>query len=443
MEQHETITNTSGGIGVADIAARIRSGIARPAEYVDNAWASIARRDEQVKAWAHVPSRDALSAGTHGIDPAAPLAGVPFGVKDVIDVAGMPTRYGAQLPSSGDAPVDAACVAMLRAAGAVPVGKTVTTEFAYRTPGATRNPHDLNRTPGGSSSGSAAAVAAAMVPMALGTQTGGSMIRPAAFCGVVGFKPSIGMLPRNGMKVLCESLDTIGWYARTVTDVNEIARVLLPHRGEAPIPARAPRIAVIRGGYPHALEEDARKVLEDVIQRLQAQGADCVEMQVPHELEQLADAHRVIMRYELAASLSPVADRYADRLSDALQSCIRDGLATSASDYQAMLAVQRGMTRDWGRLARNADLIVTPSVSGIAPIGLANTGSSAFNVAWSVLGWPCLHLPAGVSREGMPLGVQLVGPRDRDPDLLAWAARIERSLSHTDRASRDRQAPMA
>ncbi|MGG1944487.1 amidase [Trinickia sp. NRRL B-1857] len=432
MGQSENIKGTSGDIGVSDIVARMRLGIARPAQCVDDAWAAIARCDVRVRAWAHVPSRGTLLASANRIDPTAALAGVPFGVKDIIDVAGMPTRYGAHLPSTGDAPFDAACVAILRAAGAVPVGKTVTTEFAYRTPGSTRNPHNFERTPGGSSSGSAAAVAAAMVPMALGTQTGGSIIRPAAFCGVVGFKPSIGAVPRDGIKVICESLDTIGWYARSVGDVTEVARVLLPSSAGTPPPARAPRIAVILGGYRHTLDDEARHVLDSVVQRLETQGADCFERHVQGELAQLADAHRTIMRYELAASLSPVAHRYEGRLSEALRSCIRDGLATPLSDYLAMLEVRRELTYDWERFAGHADLIVTPSVPGVAPTGLADTGSSAFNVAWSVLGWPCLHLPAAMSAHGMPLGVQLIGPRYRDTDLLATSAWIESALPRID-----------
>ncbi|MFM0389587.1 amidase [Paraburkholderia dipogonis] len=412
-------------LGVREIAGQVRRK-ERPKDYfVRRSLASIEALDSQIRAWACIAPRANIIEAASAVDTAAPLAGLPIGVKDVLHVAGMPTAYGAQLFARRAEEFDAACVGMLRAAGAVPIGKTVTAEFAYKHPGPTRNPHDLRRTPGGSSSGSAAAVAAGMVPVSIGTQTGGSIIRPAAFCGVAGFKPSFGAVPRDGMKVSCESLDVIGWYGTSVSDIGAIADVLLADERVLQSPARRPRVAVICGTSLHALDSDAREILVMAERALIDHGATCTQIAFPREFTLLVEAHRTIMQYEFARSLASVARVVRSGLSEVLLACVRQGLAISRSQYRGMKDVQSSLRDTWNIHFGDADLILTPSVPGEAPLGLAATGSSAFNVVWSVLGWPCLHIPFGRSRHGLPLGIQLVGKWNGDAELLGWGSWIE------------------
>jgi len=381
--------------------------------------------DSQISAWSYVAPRLDIIEAASAVDTCAPLAGVPIGVKDVLHVAGMPTTFGAQLVDVRAEEFDAACVGMLRAAGGVPVGKTVTAEFAYRYPGPTRNPRDLRRTPGGSSSGSAAAVAAGMVPITIGTQTGGSIIRPASFCGVTGFKPSFGAVPRDGMKVSCESLDVIGWYGMSVDDIRAVANVLLSDERVLQSPARRPRVAVLCEASLHSLDPDARAVLEMAERTLNDHGVTSAQITLPFESALLAEAHRTIMQYEFARSLAPVARVARSVLSEVLLACVKQGLAIPRSQYREMKDVQFSLRNSWDVFFGDVDLILTPSVPGEAPLGLEATGSSAFNVMWSVLGWPCLHIPFGQSRHGLPLGIQLVGKRNGDVDLLGWGSWIE------------------
>ncbi len=410
---------------VREIAGQVRRKERPRDSFVRQSLSSIEALDSQIRAWAYIAPRPNIIEAASAVDTTALLAGVPIGVKDVLHVAGMPTAFGAQLLERRAEEFDAACVGMLRAAGAVPIGKTVTAEFAYKHPGPTRNPHDLRRTPGGSSSGSAAAVAAGMVPVTIGTQTGGSIIRPAAFCGVAGFKPSFGVVPRDGMKVSCESLDVIGWYARSVADISAIADVLLSDERVLQSPARRPRVAVIFDTSLHPLDPDARTVLAMAERMLIEHGATSTQIALPREFALLAEAHRTIMQYEFARSLAPVERVARSGLSESLLACIRQGLAIPRSQYRAMKDVQFSLRNAWDVHFDDADLILTPSVPGEAPLGLAATGSSAFNVVWSVLGWPCLHIPFGQSRHGLPLGIQLVGKRNGDAELLGWGSWVE------------------
>jgi amidase len=408
------------------MVAAVHRGAVAPSDIVQRSLATIARLEPKVRAWAYVaPEASLIDAAAH-TELDAPLSGIPIGIKDVIDVAAMPTGYGANLPNRGLAEFDSACVGMLRRAGAVPIGKTVTAEFAYKHPGPTRNPHDLARTPGGSSSGSAAAVAAGMVPVSIGTQTGGSMIRPAAFCGVIGFKPSFGAVPRDGMKICCESLDVIGWYGRSVADVAAIAAVLLP--ASVPGRERLPRVAVLPDIPGLALDADAGRVLQQAAETLTQQGVMCSMASVSAEVIRLAEVHRTIMQYEFARSLAPVLREQSAVLSEVLLACVRDGFATPHSKYLEMKSLQHSLRHSWSKLLGDADCIIAPSAVGEAPLGLTETGSSAFNVAWSAIGWPCMHIPAGLSRHGLPLGIQVIADWQRDADLLSWGRWIESRL---------------
>ena len=417
----------------AMVAAVHRRAVA-PSDIVQRSLAAIARLEPKVRAWAYVAPEPALIEAAAHTELDTPLSGIPIGIKDVIDVAAMPTGYGANLPNPRRAEFDSACVGMLRRAGAIPIGKTVTAEFAYKHPGPTRNPHDPARTPGGSSSGSAAAVAAGMVPVSIGTQTGGSMIRPAAFCGVIAFKPSFGAVPRDGMKICCESLDVIGWYGRSVADVAAIAEVLLPASAAVGACERLPRVALLKELPGLAPDADAGRVLQQAADTLTRHGAMCSMASVSTEMMQLAEVHRTIMQYEFARSLAPVIREQPTVLSEVLLACVRDGFATPDSKYLAMKSLQHSLRHSWSKLLGDTDFIIAPSAVGEAPLGLSETGSSAFNVAWSAIGWPCMHIPAGLSRHGLPLGIQVIADWQRDADLLTWGRWIESRLPSPERA---------
>ncbi len=411
---------------VAAIAQRVRDGEAAVFAAARQSLAAIARQDPAIRAWSHVLPAVALEQMEPARHAAGALAGVPIGIKDVIDVADMPTGFGAPALIAGNAAFDACSVGMLRAAGAIPVGKTVTAEFAFRTPGPTRNPHALAHTPGGSSSGSAAAVAAGMVPAALGTQTGGSMIRPAAYCGVVGFKPSAGRVFRDGMKLTCESLDTIGWYANSVADAQLIADVLVGG-AHAPVPSGRQLTVAVQLNNPKAgLCAESHAEIDRARAVLAAHGVQCVPVQAERETALLLQAHDVIMHYEFARSLAPVVERQCHALSAVLRQAVARGLAIGAGEYHEMLGIQAALRHGWGALYGGADLVLTPSTPGPAPLGLEHTGDASYNKIWSVLGWPCLHLPTGFSRAGLPMGMQLVGDLGKDLALLA----VGRDLHH-------------
>jgi Asp-tRNA(Asn)/Glu-tRNA(Gln) amidotransferase A subunit family amidase len=403
------------------IAQSVREGIDEPLDAAQAALRNISKLDHALRAWTFVAQGDKLAAPSPSARESL-LAGVPLGVKDIIHVADMPTGCGSRTCSDLPQQYDASSVALLRAAGVVPIGKTVTAEFAYVTPGATRNPADPRHTPGGSSSGSAAAVAAGMVPVALGTQTGGSMIRPAAFCGVVGFKPTFGAVARDGMKVMCESLDVIGWYGANVTDVALVAQVLLPAgRRPSSKSLQAVRIAFLDGNPGHVLEPAAEAALDHARQAFISNDIRVQSVPAFAQAAELLEAHSVIMHYEFARSLLPVVSTHEPLLSRPLIHAVEKGLAMPASKYLDMKAFQTAQQLRWEANFGDADLILTSSALGPAPKGLESTGASAFNKAWSLLGWPCLHLPTAQTPGGLPLGVQIVGRPGKDVDLLSWA----------------------
>ncbi|WP_438858228.1 amidase [Achromobacter spanius] len=385
-----------------------------------DAWLRSKDQDAAIQAWTWLAEPADTPAAA---DSRNALAGAGFGVKDVIDVAGMPTLSGSLATSTEPARWDASCVAQLRAAGAIPIGKTVTAEFAYAAPGPTRNPKNALHTPGGSSSGSAAAVAAGMVDIALGTQTGGSMIRPAAFCGVVGFKPTFGRVHRQGMSVLCDSLDTIGWFSRTVAQSREVASVLLPQASPDHASTRAPRVAMLACEAIGTLDAASRQALDDCAMRLREQGADLITPDVDADLKSLLHLHTQIMHAELARGLLPIArGSQAGLLSPVLRDAIKLGLNISYADYVQCQQARDRLSQDWLSRFGEIDVIISPSAPGPAPKGLQSTGSSVFNRVWSLLGWPALHLPTGQADNGLPVGVQWVARPDQDHALLAWAA---------------------
>jgi Asp-tRNA(Asn)/Glu-tRNA(Gln) amidotransferase A subunit family amidase len=389
-----------------------------------------ARGREAVKAWVWLDPDLALRqaravdrAGRPGV-----LKGVPVGVKDVIDTGDMPTQHGSPIYRGNRPFADAACVALTRAAGGIVLGKTVTTEFANRQPRETVHPLNPAHTPGGSSSGSAAAVADFQVPVGLGTQTGGSTIRPAAFCGVIGYKPSFGEFSRVGIKIQCHNLDTLGVICRSLEDIALMRGVLLaqdPH----PVDRRsaAPRIGFCRTpAWEHA-DADTQALLERTASRLAAAGARVRDVAVTPD--DILDQHRRIFEFEAARNYAYEYDLHGEKLSAAL----RDGLLTPGralplSAYVATIETAEAFRRNLDNLFGDFDVLLAPSAVGEAPEGLGSTGDARFNAIWTLAWTPCVTLPAGTGRKGLPLGIQLVGPRFRDEALLDTAAWVEARL---------------
>ena len=393
----------------------------------------IAARDGELAAWVHV-NADASLAQARALDkqPAlGPLHGVPVGIKDIIDTADMPTEHGSPIYRGNRPRADAAVVAQLRKAGCVILGKTATAEFANLHPPATRNPHNPAHTPGGSSSGSAAAVADRMVPLALGTQTGGSMIRPAAFCGVVGLKPSFGSINRTGVKPVSDSLDTLGIFSNTVEDA-ALALNLLSGRRLPDFSAKAsPRIGFARTSRWEDASSATHDALEAAAGRLAAAGAQVKEATLPAAAEALFDAQGLIMDFEAARALAWEQANHRDAISATLRNRLERGAAVSREQYDGARQTARDARRQFADLMRGFDLLLTPSAKGEAPKGLASTGDSLFNRIWTLLGVPCITLPCGGGPHGLPLGIQLVAAFDQDTALLTHAQWVANQLPGT------------
>jgi len=391
-------------------------------DLVRSCLARIGIEEPRVGAWAFLDEELALAQARRidGTRPRPPLAGLPVGVKDIIDTADMPTECGSPALRGRRPERDATCVAALRAAGAVILGKTVTTELAFYFPGKTRNPHDPARTPGGSSSGSAAAVASGMVPVALGTQTAGSVIRPASFCGVVGLKPSRGLLSLGGVSPFAPSLDTLGCFSRSVADLPPLLAALGAPLVHARAPER-PRLALCRTEQWPLAAKESRDAVERAAARLSAAGAAVSEVELGPELAGLPQAQETIMAAEAARALREMRARHQGRMSRVLLDLLDQGAATAPTDYQAALEHAGRCRRLVPRLFEGADLLLTPSAVGEAPLGLGSTGDPAFNRIWTLLGLPCLSLPGAAGPAGMPVGIQLVGPDRGEAALLAAA----------------------
>jgi Asp-tRNA(Asn)/Glu-tRNA(Gln) amidotransferase A subunit family amidase len=372
----------------------------------------IAVRDGALRAWAHVDAERALEeARARDAAPARGLLhGVPVAVKDVIDTADMPTAYGS--PSyAGHRPArDADCVARLRAEGAVILGKTATTEFALFHPAATVNPHDAGRTPGGSSSGSAAAVADGMVPVALGTQTAGSIVRPAGFCGVFGHKPTFGLVSTAGVLRLSEPLDTVGWFTRSTEDLRLVGEVLGVRAPVHTLPPRA-RVAFLRTAQWDAVEPGARERLEDLAAAL---GAEDLELPGPYA--DLPDAQAVIMERDAFRGLGEERE-----VSAELAAVFERGSAVTEDQYMAARELAAACRVQLPGMLDQFDVVVTPAVRGQAPKGLEATGDPLFCRMWTLLGAPCVAVPGLRGPDGLPLGVQVVASPGRDDHAFAAA----------------------
>jgi len=430
-----------------DLASRIARGEVSARDSTEAALARIAERDGEIGAWALVDGElartraDALDAHRGAGRPLGPLHGVPLGIKDIIDTADMATESGTVLDAGRQPRADAVVVARLRAAGAVILGKTVTTELASYTPGKTRNPHNPAHTPGGSSSGSAAAVADAMVPAALGTQTNGSVIRPAAFCGVVGFKPTFGLVARTGVLSQSPSLDTVGVLTRDLGDAALIADVIAGHDRADPAtsPSAAPRLrelaaspppvtpalAFIRSPAWERAEADTVDAFDELVDELA--GVTAFDLPAP-----FADAlkwHRTVMLAELGHCYRRYAEHGRDRLSQRLSGMIDEGQAIRASDYLLARDWQALLAATLDEVFTQFDAIITPAAPGPAPLGLDTTGDPSFCSIWQLCGAPAVSLPLLTASNGLPMGVQIVGRRGYDGRLLRTAAWIAARLA--------------
>ncbi|MBI5717936.1 MAG: amidase [Burkholderiales bacterium] len=439
-------------LSAGEAARAIAAGQISAEQLVQACLARIREVEPAVQAWQFLDEAHALAqARARDADraegrPCGPLHGVPVGVKDIIDTADMPTEDGTPLHAGRTPDRDATVVAALRAAGAVIMGKTVTTECAAYTPGKTRNPHDASRTPGGSSSGSAAAVAAGMVPLAIGTQTNGSVIRPASFCGVYGFKPTFGLIPRHGILKLSRTLDTVGLFARSLDDLALLAAPLVGHderdpdtrpRARIPFtetlaspPPLPPRFGFVKTPIWERSDESTREAFAELVQALGGTAGGVVEeVEMPPAWAEAWGWQRCIMEAEMAFNLDAEWQRGREQLSPALRQQLERGRAIAALHYQlaqARIPQLLGALEEW--FAR-FDALITPATPGVAPPA-ETTGDPAFCTLWSLAGVPALNLPLLSGPGGLPLGVQLVGERARDARLLRSARWLqERVLS--------------
>lgn len=435
------------GLGAVEAHARLTGGALSATDYAQALLERVDAVEPRVLAWAHLDRSHFLAqAEAADEDHAAgrgdgPLFGLPVGVKDIIDTADLPTEDGTVLHAGRTPREDAAVVRRLRAAGGLVMGKTVTTELATYAPGPTRNPHDPAHTPGGSSSGSAAAVAAGMVPLAIGTQTNGSVIRPASFCGVYGFKPSTGLIPRTGILTQSPPLDAVGVFGRTLDDVALLAEVLAGHdpqdpstrlRGAPPLVRMAATDAVL----PPTLAWVATPFWDRVAPDAQAAFGELVELLAgriaPFELpSSAADAigwQKTVMEADLAGSFEMEYQRGRDQLSASLRAQIERGQAVTAVAYRQALARVPVLLDSLETLFEHFDAIVTPATLGTAPQGLAATGDPLMCTLWTFLGMPCLSLPLLHGENGLPIGVQLVGQRGDDARLLRTARWLVRAV---------------
>lgn len=413
-------------LSLVEAAKGIASGTFTSLDLVTACLERIHAREEQVGAWAWLDPDQAL-AQARACDerPATtPLHGVPIGIKDIIDTADMPTCYGSQIYNGHYPDKDAECIRLLRQAGAVIMGKTVTTEFAFYAPGKTANPHNLEHTPGGSSSGSAAAVADFHVPVALGTQTSGSIIRPASFNGVFGCKPTYNSYSLDGIHPLAPELDTLGAFSRSPADLALLHGVLSEQETGAPDARRPDTVAVVRTPAWEDADAETQESVLDFAGRLRQSGIDIIE---PDEklLNGLMEVQQAYLARGAASSLGHITDQHPDEVRPQTLDLVVEGRRVGAS-FNAGLkdALARGGRFLSGVFSR-ADLVITPGAPGEAPAGLHNTGNPMFNRIWTFLQTPCMNLPLMRGRRGLPIGIQLVCNRQEDKRLFAYSAYLQ------------------
>ncbi|HYL90281.1 MAG TPA: amidase [Burkholderiales bacterium] len=436
-------------LSAAEAARCIAQGQLTAEELVGACLERIRAVEPAVQAWQFLDEEHALAQARaaderrRSGEPVGALNGIPVGIKDIIDTGDMPTENGTVLHKGRTPGRDAAVVAKLRASGAVIMGKTVTTECAYFNPGKTRNPHNPEHTPGGSSSGSAAAVAAQMVPLALGSQTAGSVIRPGAFCGDYAFKPTHGLIPRTGVLQLSRTLDHVGLFARSLDDLALLAEELTGYdegdpdtRPRARVPFSAvlseepplpPKFAFIKTPHWERVDADAKEAYGELVEAL---GDRVEEVEMAPSARDAWDWQRTIMEAEMAANLEPLWNAGREKLSERLRGLIERGRETRAVDYQRALRMVPPVVESFDELfMERYDAILTPPALGTAPKGLGATGDPVFCVLWTLLGMPAVTLPLMRGANGLPLGVQVVGRRNFDARLLRTARWLEKKLA--------------
>jgi Asp-tRNA(Asn)/Glu-tRNA(Gln) amidotransferase A subunit family amidase len=416
----------------SEAAARLQQSKLRPVELAEACLDRIETRDPHLKAFVHLDHDQVLRAA-HASEKSAtrgPLWGLPLAVKDVLDTADMPTEYGSPIWTGFQPRADAVSVAQARAAGAIILGKTASTAFATRRAAATVNPINAMHTPGGSSSGSAAAVAAALCPFAFGTQTAGSIIRPAAFCGIVGYKPTFGYIHRAGMKVMSEALDTIGALARSVADCALLVGAITQRDLGDPEckPDAMPRLAVVTGPSAKATPETLARLAE-VAELLRRRGASVREVPLPVDLHAAFDNHGTVMNIEIAHALSWELAAHPEKLSEDIMTPIRWAKSLAPETLDAGLAAFERARQAFTAFLADFDAIITPSAIGEAPRGLTHTGDPVFNILWTALHVPCTTIPAGSGPHGLPLGIQVVADRNDDRAMLTWTRWIQAQLT--------------
>lgn len=420
-------------LSATEAAAAIAAGRLTSEALVASCLERIAEREPEVQAWAHLDRERALAAA-RACDRATPrsrLHGIPVGVKDVIDTADLPTEYGSPIYKGHRPASDAACVAQVRELGGVILGKTVSTEFATRHANKTRNPRNTAHSPGGSSSGSAAAVADDMVPIAFGTQTSSSIIRPAAFCGTVGYKPTFGLVNRAGLKFLSESLDTIGVLTRTVADAALIVEALTgtdPARFDA-VASIKPRIGFCRTPYWHEADAATREALERAAPALEKAGASVREVALDGEFAELAQVQIDLSSYEFYRALTFERTRHAELISASLTARLNGGGGVSRARYEETHAIAARCRAHLDEVYKGCDVLISPAAPGEAPRGLESTGDPLFGLTWTLMGGPAVTIPVFTGPQGLPLGLQVAGPRGGDARTLVAAEWIRRALT--------------
>ena len=415
-------------LSATQAAAAIRAGTLTSERLVRACLARVAERDADVKAWSFIDPDHAIRQARE-LDkrpPLGPLHGIPIGVKDMIDTIDMPTQHNSPIYHGHRPGQDAAAVATLRAGGAVILGKTDTTEFAAAgRSAASRNPHDLARTPGGSSSGSAAAVADHQAPLALGTQTGGSTIRPASFCGVFALKPSWGVVAREGLKIYSLTLDTISWFARDIDDLGLMCDVFDVHDDAAPRPIPVPnmRIALCRSPDWHAAQPGTPEALDAAAEQLRAGGAVVTALDLPASFAPLGAMQRMIMHAEGRAAFLNLARSHKHLLHDDFHARVENRDGTTRAQLAAAYDHAARCRTEFDAIAGGYDAVLTPSAPGEAPVG-SHPGDAVFNRMWTLLHVPCVNIPGRTGPNVMPVGVTLTSPRFTDRQLLAVAAAV-------------------
>jgi Asp-tRNA(Asn)/Glu-tRNA(Gln) amidotransferase A subunit family amidase len=424
----QTLTALGGPLASGEITHR---------DILESQLARIAAREPDVQAWAwHDAAQvscdfEAQQEALHRVQADAsprplPLAGLAIGIKDIIDTAELPTQYGSQAYRQYRPGADAQVIQRLKAAGAIVMGKTVTTEFAHVHAGPTVNPHNFLHTPGGSSSGSAAAVADGMVALALGSQTGGSTIRPAAFCGIVGFKPTYARVDLSGVLPLSASMDTMGLMGRSVADVTLLSSVLLGHPAHVASIAHRPRIAWYPGPNADEADTDSAERLVRAREQLRMQGADLVEIELSHgEFAAVGRSNRIIMAYEASRQHQALYRSHPEQLGSSTIKLIELGLSINPEQYENERKQAARCRLMFHTAMQGVDALLTYSAPGQAPLTAAGTGASTFNRIWTTLGAPCLTLPAGRGNMGLPLGLQFVAAHGNDYGLLQLGDRFE------------------